>query len=352
MTKFNMTGQTGRKGLVQDGRTRSKRARHTLEWLLLRGLMAFVRRGDVASAYTRIHGLSWSLRQLLRSEWRWAHFNLKLVYGPNITEAQCHRLAAMAFENIIRSHVDSMRVEDFQFSESEAEQQLQPLYDAYRQGQGVILGGIHLGTWEVGLKILASVGFPLGVVYRHASNPLSEREFMTARASYGVQWIRRDDPRAIVRALREKKVLTLMSDINQRQGGIPAPFLGVPALCPVGASRLMERFQSPYLPCICLREGPGQVRFHFTPVVKPWMGHDRGEACATMTARINHSFEPWIHTYAEQYNWLHARWRSRPDGALWHINTKQAANTLLATLSAARTTPYPILSERIQRLLA
>ena len=339
---------------AHDKRSRSKRLRHTWEWRLLRGLMAFVRLGDIESAYKRLHGLSWPLRKVLRSEWYWTLFNLKLVYGPHITETQRYRLATIAFENMIRSHLDGMRIGDFQCGTQEHKQQLQPLSEAFSLGRGVILCAVHLGSWEVGLKTLASLGFPTHVVYRHANNPLSEQAFIEIRAPYGVQWIRRDDPRRIMRTLREKKLLLLMTDINQRQDGIPAPFLGVPAMCPAGAARLAGRFQCPLVPAVCLREGPGRVRFLATAAIEPLSGCQNDlKAQIAMTTQINRSLEPWIHTYAEQYNWLHARWRTRPDGSLWQrMHTKQESSRMLASLDMARTSPYPVLSERVQQLLA
>lgn len=347
-----MTGPVSHKAPTPDTRTRRRRMRHALEWILLRGLMAFVRHGDMASAYARIHALSFPLRQILRSEWRWTQFNLQLVYGPLLTRSHGQRLAGMAFENIIRSHVDSMRVDDFSWQSPAQTQQLQILHDAFQQGQGVILSSVHLGSWEAGIKLIASTGYPLGVVYRHANNPRSEAAFSAIRASYDVEWIRRDESRKVLRVLQEKKILLLMADINQRQGGIAAPFLDIPAMSPVGAARLAARFQCPVVPGVCLREGLGQVRFLFAPPIDPLTGAVTTESLATMTARINGAFDTWIHTYAEQYNWLHARWRSRPDGTLWHIPTPQASDTLLASLHAARTTPYPALSPRITRLLA
>ena len=329
----------------------SRRVRHYGEWLLLRSLMAFVRRGDMASAYARIHALSWPLQQILRSEWRWTHFNLKLIYGPALPDLQRQRLARMALENIICSHVDSMRIDDFSVDATAVKQQISLLDDAYRQGRGVILCAIHLGAWEAGIKILSALGYPLGVVYRHANNPLSEQAFVAVRAKYGVQWMRRDDPRGVLRILQEKKILLLMTDINQRQGGIPAPFLGVSAMCPVGAARLAMRFRCPVVPGVCLREGPGRARFLFAPAIEPLAVADSQEARIEMTTQINQSFNHWVHTYAEQYNWLHARWRSRPDGSLWSIKAPGEADALLAQLQAVRTDPYPILSQRVQQLL-
>lgn len=340
------------RGSPPDRRTVGRRIRHRLEWWILQRVMVSVRRGDIASAYARLHRLAAPLRQLLRSEWRWVHFNLRLVYGPHITPHQCRRLAAMVFENVLRSHVDGMRIDDFHWDPAVFERQLQPLITLYRRGGGAILCGVHLGSWEVGLKLIAQAGIPLGVVYRHANNPLSERAFRAVRAPYGVQWIRRDDPRALLRVLRDKRVLVLMTDINQRHGGVAAPYLGVPALCPVGAARLARRFGVPMIPGVCLREAPGQVRFHFGPPLTSDGGAEDTDALIRTITRLNQSFEGWVHDHAEQYNWLHARWRSRPDGTLWRIKKRSEADRLLATCRAARQTPYPHLSERVQQLVS
>jgi hypothetical protein len=61
--------------------------------------------------------------------------------------------------------------------------------------------------------------------------------------------------------------------------------------------------------------------------------------------RINAAFTGWIHTYAEQYNWFHARWRSRPDGTLWRLDTP------LSTIQQSRIAPCPDVAPRIRTLL-
>ena len=306
------------------------------------GGMAWLQRGDLPAAYRRIRALAWPLRQILRSEWGWANTNLQWVYGPNLTATERHRLAAMAFENMLYSHVDGLRRDTFQWAESQPEPFFQSLQEAVRLDRGVIVCGIHLGSWEVGLKQFAALGFPIHVVYRHANNPLSEEAFKAVRAHYGVQWIRRDEPRKMLRVLQERQILVLMTDINQRRDGIVAPFLGIPAMCPAGAARLSRRFRSPVVPMVCLRERPGRVFVRCAPFLEPLADEDE----VAMTTRINGCFEGWIHTYAEQYNWLHARWRSRPDGSLWPVGMPMAA------LQSARVAPYAVLSERVRRLLA
>lgn len=316
--------------------------RHRLEWLLLRGVMAWLQRGDITAAYARVHRLVWLLRRFLRTEWTWAHINLRWVYGPHITTEQCHRLATMAFDNMLCSYVDGMRAEAHPWAENQSEQAFQPLYDAFRTGRGVIVCGIHLGAWEVGLKQFAALGFPIHVVYRHANNPLSERVIMSVRGAYGVHWIRRDAPRQMVQALKKKEILVLMTDINQRRDGIIAPFLGIPASCPAGPARLSRRFNAPVVPMVSLRKAPGEIVTLCAPIIEPADFPDE----VAMTTRINQSMEGWIHTYAEQYNWLHARWRSRLDGTLWQTHTP------MEQLQATRVAPHATLSDRVLRLLA
>ncbi len=316
--------------------------KHRLEWLLLKAVIAHLRRGDMEAAYRRTRALTPALRRILRSEWAWANTNLKLIYGPDLDEERCRRLAAMAFDHIILTHVDAMRVTDIRFAADD----MRPFADAYKVGRGVILCGIHLGSWDVGLKRLTMDGYPTAVVYRHANNPLSEAEFIAAREPYDVTWIRRTNNRGVIKALREKKILVLQTDINQREGGVVAPFLGVPALCPVGPARLAMRFQTPLVPAIVTRTGPGRMQVKTLPPLEPPAKNGDEAMIAAFTAHINDTLGPWIHTYAEQYNWLHARWRSRPDGGLWR------ADTPLAEMWRARTAPHPPLSERVRGLLA
>lgn len=320
--------------------------RHYLEWILLKGMLAWIRSGNMEDAYKRVHRLSTPLHHLLKSEWNWANVNLKLIYGPNITPLQQQRLAGMAFENILRSHVDGMRIHDFQFPPLSDPY----LHEAFDQGRGVIICGVHLGSWEAGLKKLNEMGFPACVVYRHANNPLSEKIFIKVREPYGIEWIRRNEPRKILKVLKEKKILVLMTDINQREGGIEAPFLGLPAMCPPGAARLAIRFQCPIIPAVCLRESPGKVVFRVAPPIEPPTNKklaDDKNTLISLTTEINQTLEQWIHTYAEQYNWLHARWRSRPDGGtLWRPDDS------LESMTQARTSPFAQLSPRVQKLLA
>ncbi|WP_130472008.1 lysophospholipid acyltransferase family protein [Candidatus Magnetaquicoccus inordinatus] len=305
------------------------RWRHRLEWLLLRSLVGWLQQGDLGKAYRRVARLSPLLRHVLRSEWAWSNTNLQWVYGNNLQPRARERLAALVMENIMRSLLEGLRPDPCQISAG-AEQAQTLIQEALQQQRGLIVCSTHLGSWEMGVKWIATLGQPIHVVYRHANNPLSEQIFMAARAHYGVHWIRRDELVKMLRVLQKKEILLLMTDINQRRDGIVAPFLGIPALCPAGPARLAQRRQIPLLPLACLRDPEwGRFRILSAPMLAP-LADESEEA---LTTRINQQFEPWITAHPEQYNWLHARWRSRPDGCLW------SADTPAEQLLQARLTP-------------
>ncbi|MBF0157679.1 MAG: lysophospholipid acyltransferase family protein [Magnetococcales bacterium] len=315
---------------------------HHLEWWLLKRATTWVQGGSFEEASRKARVLARLGRHLLRSEWRWATLNPRLIYGPALTDDALRKLAGLAFENVFLSHLEGMRVRDVRLLDDG----LEHLREAYALGRGVIVAGVHLGCWEPGLRHLGETGLPCAVVYRQANNPLSEELFCQFRQDHGVEWISRRDPRQTLRTLEERKVLGLMVDINTRRKGVVAPYLGLPAMSPPGPARLAIRFRCPVVPVVATREESGLATFRVgKPIEPPLQG--KGNALeSSLTTTINSAFEGWIHTYAEQYNWLHARWRTRPDGTLWRPSEPWQ------TLARSRTEPFRPLSERIRKILA
>ncbi len=163
--------------------------RFYLEWLVLRGVVRYIEGGDMDQAWRRTQRLARLGTKIPRHEWHWTLQNLKLVFGPTLTDVQRKRLAAIAFEQHFGSYMEGLRHRDVAVSTVG----LDRLQHAYKKGRGVILCSVHLGSWESGGRLLAEAGFPIAVVYRRAFNPLSDREFQRTRASYNVEWIPSDD---------------------------------------------------------------------------------------------------------------------------------------------------------------
>ena len=311
------------------------------EWMAARAARAYLRRGDHASASRRVRRLARLAPGVLRSDWRWALLNLRLVFGPNLTDAERRALARLAFDHHLSSYMEGLRHAEVDLDYHHPER----LFNAHAVGRGVILCGVHLGSWEAGLGRGAAASLPMAVVYRRAHNPLTDRLFQDVRASYpGVQWILSSDVDAVTGALRAGKVVALMTDLNTLSGGTVADFLGVPATCPSGPARLALLLGAPIVPAVAIRSAPGKASVHFEPVILPPDGAPVDGQVPRLTGRINAAFEPWILEYAEQYNWLHPRWRMRPDGRTLGLESGDA-------LVRERTSPFLAVSERVRRLL-
>jgi Kdo2-lipid IVA lauroyltransferase/acyltransferase len=315
--------------------------RHYGEWLALRAAMRYVRKGDFASARVRVRRLSGIARRVLDNEWAWALKNLHLVFGPTLGEQERARLAAVAFEQHLLSYVEGLRDSDVEVKVVDEENAI----EAYEQGRGVLVCSIHLGSWEPGVRWSAGSGYPIVCVYRPAHNPRSDREFQVVRASYGIEWVRSDDLGGIAAALRARKFVLMMTDLNTLSGGVAADFLGVPAMCPVGPAVLALEMRCPIVPCIGIREDNGVTKLHFEPPIQ-FDPTGSTKDVARLTRRINQTFEPWVLNYAEQYNWLHPRWRARPDGSIWKASDR------VESMWAERIAPFPSLSDRVQRIIA
>ena len=312
------------------------------EWLALKALLASLERGDIRQAWARIRRAAPIIKWFGRSQWLWARRNLQLVYGPQLNPPDLERLVAIAFEQHLGSYLEGLRSRDVTVRIVNEDR----LRAAQAAGRGVIVAGVHLGSWEPGLRWVQPAGIPTAVVYRRAFNPLSEREFQAVRADYGVEWIENGNGLQMVRALRAGKVLVLMTDLNTRVGGVPADFLGLTALCPPGPAKLARRYGCPILPCVALREQEAVVTYHFGMPIKLSDRPVESLALAAIMRQINATFEPWILEYAEQYNWFHPRWRFRPNGRVWHVNDP------LAQQLAERVAAFPPLSERVRRILS
>jgi acyl transferase domain-containing protein/lauroyl/myristoyl acyltransferase/acyl carrier protein len=317
-------------------------ARHRVEAAALRFAIRVFRGCDRPRAMHRLRTVLPAVRPFLANDRRWALKNLRAVFGDNLAPARRARLAEMALEHHLLSYVEGVGArggtETFENHES--------ALDAYASGSGLIVCGVHLGTWEPILRWGPGVGLPFAAVYRRAHNPLADRVFQDVRGAYGIRWVRSNDTPGMLNALADGCALGMMTDLNTFSGGVFADFLGLAASCPAGPAALALHTGARLVPAVALRESGDRTRIIFGEPLDPGADGVSGDNVRHLTRRLNAAFEPWILEYAEQYNWLHPRWRFRPDGSVWTLRTTEAE------MAAARTTPYALPSERLLRVIA
>ena len=310
------------------------------EWLALRGMIAVLRRGSFKRAAAIAKGIAFLGYHLVSSSRQWATKNLELVFGDSLNPVQRRALAKIAYGNIALSYLESFRAEEIRSTVDGNDH----FWQAYAKGKGVLLCSVHLGSWEAGAYRMGMAGVPTVAVYRPVYNPLSNQEILRARRGVQVEWVESTDLDRIVRALHHRKAVILMTDLNYPAGGVMANFLGIPASCPPGPAKMALLFGTPIIPVVSLRTGIGESMIHMLPQVQ--MDDLRGEkSVVVLTERLNRAFEPWIINYAEQYYWIYARWRVRPDGRDWTLNRP------LTEIAAERRDPPHAVPSRVMDLL-
>jgi len=99
--------------------------------------------------------------------------NLTRVYGEQLSQGQREAIAEQSINSFFLSCLESITQPVDALISAEGEG-LEELLRLHRQGQGVIVGSLHLGCWDLALRWLSEQLDTPSVVYRPARNPYSD----------------------------------------------------------------------------------------------------------------------------------------------------------------------------------
>ncbi|MEX0587907.1 MAG: hypothetical protein WD136_01500 [Cyanobium sp.] len=246
-------------------------------------------------------------RPLLGKRHKTAVDNLKRVYGDQLTSSQRQVIAERSIESFFLSCLESIiQPVDSSLISAEGEG-LEELLRLHRQGQGVIVGSLHLGCWDLGLRWLSEQLDTPSVIYRPARNPISDRLLNRARsANSHCNWISQFDARSMLRCLRQGGSLVTMTDLYGGKNHVKVDFLGLETRFSTGPAALSQKSGCPLFPVAQVREQNGRFRLLFGAPLWPGSGQ---AALSAQLAALARWHEPWIQGYAEQYYWINRRWR-------------------------------------------
>lgn len=175
--------------------------------------------------------------------------------------------------------------------------------------QGNILLLAHFSSIELMGRMLTfyTTYHPL---YRRNENPVLQALFERYREKNTLGMIPRDDTRSMLRALRKGHNVWFAPDQNfNKKGTVFADFMGVPAASTTATSRFAQMGKAKVVPVILFRV-PGGYHLKAEPALENFPSDD----IAADTQRINDLFTRWATQAPEQYNWIHRRFKTRPEG--------------------------------------
>lgn len=257
-------------------------------------------------------GLGHVLWKLARSRRETARTNIALCF-PELTRDEQEALAREAVIQMgvaIAELAGSYCNRRVRFDKRLEIEGLEHLEQARRQG-GVLMLGAHFNNLEVAGRLFASVA-PYSAVYRPNDNPLLDAFIRYGRSRYTEKYIDRQDIRALVRQLRDGRIVWYAPDQDYgTRHAVFAPFFGHPAATITATSRLAKMGKATVVPMGYYRLAKGRYRLVFLP---PLEDFPSGDDVADAT-RVNSTIEELVRREPAQYLWVHRRFKHQPDGA-------------------------------------
>lgn len=286
--------------------------RHRLEYALVRGVTAVVRRLPRGAATRLGHAVGWVAYRVDARHRRITMDNLAATF-PERSAQERTRIAREVF-----AHFGRKLVELLWFTGQTPERQralvefvgVEHVEAALAAGRGALLVTGHFGFWELHALAHARRVGPIAVVARALDNPLLDRMLTDLRSSTGNVVIdRRGGLRRILRALNANQSVAVLIDQHiLTSDAVKVDFLGRPAATTSAVAVLALRTRAAVIPVFSLPLNDGRYRLIYErPLELP--AEDTPEAVRDLTQRCTKVLEKYVRAHPERWLWMHRRWR-------------------------------------------
>ena len=184
-------------------------------------------------------------------------------------------------------------------------------------GKGVLFLTGHLGAWEVSSFAHALYGFPLHFMARQLDNRRVDALVNRYRCLSGNQPIyKNESARAMLTILRDSGTIGILADQNTLpEEGIFVNFFGTPACTTTGIARVALHTDAAVVPGYAWwDEALRKYRLRFERPVELVRTGDADADIRVNTENFTRIIEDFARAHPDQWLWVHARWKTRPQG--------------------------------------
>ncbi|MBI4323130.1 MAG: LPS export ABC transporter periplasmic protein LptC [Candidatus Omnitrophica bacterium] len=293
-------------------------------------------------------GVGWCAYALLGRYRRLTWSQLRLAFGPSLSEETCSYLARRVFVNLGKTAAEwcvMARYSPARIRRLVEVHGLKYLRQALAKGKGVLAVSGHFGNWELLSIAVANLGFQGGVLARRLRYPEYEDFLWRLRTRLGVATYERGCVKDVARALKANHIIGVVPDQDvDSLEGVFVEFFERPAYTPVGPAALSLMTGAPIVPCFCVRSGRRFRIMIEEPLAVPATS-DRAAAMQQLTQAWSGVVESYVRRYPEQWAWMHRRWKTQVVHSPKSIvhGTPQTTDKKERTGSLIRT-PQPVFS--------
>ena len=262
-----------------------------------------------------LRGIGWLLGLLIyvfgRERRRVAHTNLRLCF-PELGVVGRRRLVRRHFVAFARAFLDRTLL--WWMARAQLERLIRVRgreHLASPDGRPTIVLAPHFVGLDAGGTMVAMLK-PGVSVYATQKNPVINDVLLRGRARFNnpVLLSRHDGMRKALRAMQEGHAFYYLPDQDfGSRDALFVPFFGVNAATITGVSRIARLTGAHVVPCITRMLSDG-----YEVELQPAWKNYPGESIAVDTQRMNAFIEAQVRLMPEQYNWLHRRFKTRPEG--------------------------------------
>ena len=184
--------------------------------------------------------------------------------------------------------------------------------DALAQKRGVILAMPHYGSWEL-TGLYCARHYPMTTLYAPQADARVELLIQQARQRTGARLVPTDNNgiRALSRALKQGKMISILPDQSPRSNGVFAPFFGRSCYTMTLLSKLASKTGA----CViyaCARRYEDSSGFK---LVFRAAEQDLSQLPLQQSVEaVNRDIEALIREVPQQYQWTYKRFKQRPPG--------------------------------------
>jgi KDO2-lipid IV(A) lauroyltransferase len=256
----------------------------------------------------RIGAVGWSLAKGRR---RLALDNLAHVF-PEHEAVERERIARECFRHFGSAFAEFLS--SLRFDADEVDRRFdvegwEHVESALARDHGLLILGGHFGHHEVAPLLFGRRLEGAYLLARLPSNPRAAERVHRRWARFGNTVVHRvGGSHRIWRVLKDRGVAAINVDQRMKAGtgGIPAPFLGRPALSTPVPAYLSLRSGAPAVPVSCVAVEGGRYLVRFGPPILP--SGEGDEAVAALTERYLEAIGREVRARPELWFWLHRRW--------------------------------------------
>jgi Kdo2-lipid IVA lauroyltransferase/acyltransferase len=189
--------------------------------------------------------------------------------------------------------------------------------EGQRRGKGVLFLTAHIGAWELSSYAHALYGYPLHYMARPLDNaPLDALVNRYRGLSGNAPIFKNESARAMLKILKDAGTIGILADQNSMpQEGIFVDFFGIPACTTAGIARVALHTGAAVVPGYAVWDAAlKKYRLRFEPPLELVRTGDSERDIAENTQLFAKVTEDIVRKYPEQWVWIHARWKTRPQG--------------------------------------